>query len=191
MDLIKKQLDEKNKQRDKINKKLIAISDEKNKKGAEKLEAQELLDFKEIKNAYNKILLEGIKTFENSNDDENLQEKIEQFVKTHPSAEKFNDYERKDKLINELINDINDKVKNKTVTKTEIEYTFKVKKGGQVKFTTATDGGFATGKLETPTKYNNGELILKIPGNYRIIYVLLIIIIFITIIFIKKFIRRK
>ena len=27
--------------------------------------------------------------------------------------------------------------------KTEIEYTFKVKKGGQVKFTTATDGGFA------------------------------------------------
>lgn len=75
--------------------------------------------------------------------------------------------------------------------KTEIEYTFKVKKGGQVKFTTATDGGFATGKLETPTKYNNGELILKIPGNYRIIYVLLIIIIFITIIFIKKFIRRK
>ena len=75
--------------------------------------------------------------------------------------------------------------------KTEIEYTFKVKKSGKAKFTTTTDGGFATGELEIPTKYNDGELILKISGNYTIIYVLAIIIITIIIIFIKKIIGGK
>ena len=75
--------------------------------------------------------------------------------------------------------------------KTEIEYTFKVKKGGKAKFTTTIDGGFATGELEVPTQYNNGELLLKITGDYTIIYVLSIIIITITIIFIKKFIGRN
>lgn len=75
--------------------------------------------------------------------------------------------------------------------KTEIEYTFKVKKGGKAKFTTTIDGGFATGELEIPTKYNDGELTLKISGDYIIIYVLFIIIITIIIIFIKKFIGGK
>lgn len=75
--------------------------------------------------------------------------------------------------------------------KTEIEYTFKIKKGGKAKFTTTIDGGFATGKLEIPTKYNDGELILKIPGNYRIIYILSIIIITIITILLKKFIEGK
>ncbi len=50
---------------------------------------------------------------------------------------------------------------------------------------------FATGELETPTKYNDGELVLKISGNYTIIYVLSILIIFIIIVFMKKFIGRK
>lgn len=75
--------------------------------------------------------------------------------------------------------------------RTEIEYTFKVKKSGKAKFTTTTDGGFATGELEIPTKYNEGELIIKISSAYTIIYVLSIIIITIIIIFIKKFIGRK
>lgn len=75
--------------------------------------------------------------------------------------------------------------------KTEIEYTFKIKKGGKAKFTTTIDGGFATGKLEIPTKYNDGELILNIPGNYTIIYILSIIAITIIIILFKKFIGRK
>jgi len=75
--------------------------------------------------------------------------------------------------------------------RTEIEYTFKVKKSGNAKFTTTTDGGFATGELEIPTKYNDGELIIKISSAYMIIYVLSIIIIVIIVIFIKKFIGRK
>lgn len=75
--------------------------------------------------------------------------------------------------------------------KTEIEYTFKIKKGGRAKFTTTINGGFATGTLEMPTKYNDGELILKISGDYIIIYVLFTIIITIIIIFIKKFIGGK
>ena len=75
--------------------------------------------------------------------------------------------------------------------KTEIEYTFKVKKGGKAKFTTTTDGGFATGELEIPSKYKEGELVLKISGNYTIIYVIAIVVIIIIIIFIKKFIGRK
>lgn len=72
--------------------------------------------------------------------------------------------------------------------KTEIEYTFKVKKSGKAKFTTTIDGGFATGGLEIPTKYNGGELIIKTSGNYIVIYILSIIIITIIIIFIKKLI---
>lgn len=75
--------------------------------------------------------------------------------------------------------------------KTEIEYTFKVKKSGKAKFTTTIDGGFATGELKIPTKYNDGELILKISGNYTINYLLAIIILTIIIIFIKKFIGGK
>lgn len=74
--------------------------------------------------------------------------------------------------------------------KTQIEYTFKIKKGGKLKFTTTTDGGFATGELEMPTKINEGELILKISGNYTIIYVLFIIIIIVIIIFIKRYGRK-
>ncbi len=75
--------------------------------------------------------------------------------------------------------------------KTEIEYIFKIKKGGKAKFTTTIDGGFATGELEIPAKYVDGELILKISGDYKIIYVLLIITLTIIIIFMKKFIGRK
>ena len=75
--------------------------------------------------------------------------------------------------------------------KTEIEYTFKVKKGGKAKFTTTIDGGFATGELDIPNKYNDGVLILKISDNCVITYILFIIIITIIIIFIKKFIGGK
>ena len=71
--------------------------------------------------------------------------------------------------------------------KTEIEYTFKIKKGGKAKFTTTIDGGFATGNLEIPTKYSEGELILEIPENFLIIFVSIIAIIIIIIFFIKKF----
>lgn len=75
--------------------------------------------------------------------------------------------------------------------KTEVEYTFKVIKGGKIKFSTSTEGGFATGNLETPKEYNEGKLTIKVPGNYTMIYVLSIIIIVIIIIFIKKWIRGK
>ncbi len=75
--------------------------------------------------------------------------------------------------------------------RTEVEYTFKVIKGGKIKFSTTTEGGFATGNLETPEEYNEGKLTIKAPGNYTIIYVLTIMIIIIIIIVIKKLIGRK
>lgn len=75
--------------------------------------------------------------------------------------------------------------------KTEVEYTFKVIKGGKLKFSTTTEGGFATGNLETPEKYNEGNLTIKVPRNDAMIYVISIIAIIIIIIFIKRLLGRR
>lgn len=75
--------------------------------------------------------------------------------------------------------------------KTEIEYTFKVKKCGKAKFTTKTNGGFATGELEVPNKYNDSELVIKISCNYTVVSILIIIIVIVTAIFVKKIVGGK
>lgn len=74
--------------------------------------------------------------------------------------------------------------------KTDIEYTFKVKRGGQAKITTITNGGFSTGKLEVPNAYNEGEIIMKISDNNKLICIVAFIIIALILIFIIKE-RRK
>lgn len=70
--------------------------------------------------------------------------------------------------------------------KNHIEYTFKVKKGGKLKFSTKINGGFAKGNLEVFDDYNNNELTIKVPRNNLIIIVLSISIIFIVLVIILK-----
>lgn len=68
-------------------------------------------------------------------------------------------------------------------TKTEIQYTFKIKKSGTANFTTKVYGGFATEKLGMPDNYEEGELAIKISKNPIMIYTIIgVSIIFITII---------
>jgi len=67
-----------------------------------------------------------------------------------------------------------------------IEYTFKVKKGGNLKLSTKINGGFAKGNLEVFEDYNNNELTIKVPRNYTVIIIMSIAIIFIIIFFVKK-----
>ena len=70
--------------------------------------------------------------------------------------------------------------------KTEIEYTFKIKSVGQIKFTTTINGGFSTGELEVPNEYKEGELIIKIPENHTFFIIIFISIIAIVLILIIK-----
>lgn len=50
--------------------------------------------------------------------------------------------------------------------KTQIEYTFKAKKSGRVNFETSVDsGGFATGNLQIPNRYKEGNLTIEISQN--------------------------
>ena len=67
-----------------------------------------------------------------------------------------------------------------------IEYTFKVKKGGELKFSTKINGGFAKGNLEVFDDYNNNELTIKVPRNNLIIIALSVSIIFIILVIILK-----
>ena len=68
-------------------------------------------------------------------------------------------------------------------TKTEIQYTFKIKKSGTANFTTKVYGGFATEKLGMPDNYEEGKLAIKISKNPIMIYTIIgVSIIFITII---------
>ena len=46
--------------------------------------------------------------------------------------------------------------------KTQIEYTFKPKKAGKVEIETKVNGGFATGNLQIPNKYEEGNLTIEI-----------------------------
>lgn len=67
--------------------------------------------------------------------------------------------------------------------KTEIQYTFKVKKSGIANFTTKVYGGFATEELKIPDNYTEGELAIKISRTPVIIYIMIgVIIVFIAII---------
>lgn len=75
--------------------------------------------------------------------------------------------------------------------KTEIEYTFKIKKCGKAKFTTTVNGGFATATLETPTQYNNGELMLKVSCNHIFICIAVVIAMIVIVIFLKKIVGGK
>lgn len=78
--------------------------------------------------------------------------------------------------------------------KTQIEYTFKTKKSGKVGITTKINGGFATGELEIPETYENGELKLKIAGGINLVTILIISAVVVLMIFVvlkKKSIKRK
>ena len=79
--------------------------------------------------------------------------------------------------------------------KTQIEYTFKVKKSGTAEFETKINGGFATGELEIPNKYNEGKLSLEIAKQslvIRILKVLIVVVIIVVILLIiKKNINKK
>jgi len=68
--------------------------------------------------------------------------------------------------------------------KTSIEYIFRIKNNGQVKFTTNVDGGFATEKMEVPDKYQDGELIIGTQENNTFIFFIVGIVIVIIILFI-------
>lgn len=73
------------------------------------------------------------------------------------------------------------------VDKTEIEYTFRALKSGQAIFETEIKGGFATGNLRIPNKYENDKITIKILGNPMLIIVsAVIVIVIIFIIIIKK-----
>lgn len=75
--------------------------------------------------------------------------------------------------------------------KTSIEYIFKIKNNGQLKFTTSINGGFATENMEVPDEYSEGELIIGTQENYNIIYIItaVLVISFILFIFINR--RKK
>lgn len=55
--------------------------------------------------------------------------------------------------------------------RTSIEYIFKIKNNGQLKFTTSINGGFATENVEVPNGYNEGELIIGTQENNNYIYI--------------------
>ena len=75
--------------------------------------------------------------------------------------------------------------------KTKIEYTFKAKKSGTVEFSTKINGGFATGELKIPEKYNEGSLKIEIAKQPLIIRILKILLIAIVIIVVVRVITSK
>lgn len=71
--------------------------------------------------------------------------------------------------------------------RTSIEYNFKIKNSGQLKFTTNVNGGFATENIEVPDGYNEGELIIgKQEKNYIVYIVIVAIVIILAFIVIKN-----
>lgn len=68
--------------------------------------------------------------------------------------------------------------------KTSIEYIFKIKNNGQLKFTTNVDGGFATENMEVPDKYQDGELTIGTQENNTFIFFIVGIVIVIILLFI-------
>lgn len=74
--------------------------------------------------------------------------------------------------------------------KTQIEYTFKAIKSGKVNFTTKVNGGFATGNLEIPDSYEEGNLKIKVLGNPIITVIGIIFVLVIIVIVVKKKIKR-
>lgn len=76
---------------------------------------------------------------------------------------------------------------------TQIEYTFKAKKAGNVKLSTKINAGFATGKLDMPETYNDGETTLRINSKVNIITIILVLFVLVFIIFIviRKIKKKK
>ena len=66
--------------------------------------------------------------------------------------------------------------------KTSIEYTFKVKNEGQLKFTTSINGGFATENMEVPEDYKDGELVIESSENNSFIFIILGGVIFVSVV---------
>jgi len=68
--------------------------------------------------------------------------------------------------------------------KTSIEYKFKAKKTGKMKFSTEVTGGFADGNLEMPSDYSNATLTI---GKTNILpFIIIFIIIILLLIFLKN-----
>ena len=74
--------------------------------------------------------------------------------------------------------------------KTQIEYTFKAIKAGMAKLETKINGGFSTGELQIPDKYEEGSLKIKVIGNPIITTISVIGILLIFIFAIKKIIKK-
>lgn len=79
------------------------------------------------------------------------------------------------------------------VDKTKVEYTFKALKSGEAIFETEIKGGFATGNLRIPNRYENDKITIKILGNTILIVIIcaFIIISIIVMIIRKKNIQKK
>lgn len=74
--------------------------------------------------------------------------------------------------------------------KTKIEYTFKAKKSGIVEFETKINGGFATGELKVPSKYEEGKLEINVKKQPLIIRILKVIVIIVGIVIIILILRK-
>ena len=93
-------------------------------------------------------------------------------------------------LKDDYINNTNGQVKTAWFSvddkdKTKIEYTFKAKKSGTAELKTTVNGGFATGNLEMPTEYTEGELQLNISKanvSLKILKILAIVIVILVLI---------
>ena len=66
--------------------------------------------------------------------------------------------------------------------KTEVEYTFKAKKSGKVDIATKVNGGFATGNLQIPEAYEEGNLEIKVLGGNLVIPIVIIAVILVILI---------
>jgi len=77
--------------------------------------------------------------------------------------------------------------------KIQIEYTFKAKKSGTAKIATKINGGFATGELQVPQEYENGELAIKIAGGINVVTILIIcvVVFFLLLVILKKKTRKR
>lgn len=76
------------------------------------------------------------------------------------------------------------------IDKAQIEYTFKAKKSGTVKIATKINGGFATGELQVPEKYEDAKLKIRI-GNEINLIIILIAFVFVVVFALLIIFRKK
>ncbi len=99
-------------------------------------------------------------------------------------------------LKDDYINNANGQVKTAWFSiddkdKTKIEYIFKAKKSGTANLETIINGGFATGNLEMPTEYTEGNLQLEIQEANIFLKILKVIAIIIIILMLINLILKK